>query len=412
MKLRIGLVIVFFSSLAVLVNSGLAEAATAGERLAGRLLIDVPRVGDVWYVHPKTHERYYLGAEVDAYTSIVAVAVRVSSVDIAKIPTADSAIRGSSKLRKKLGGYFLMDMGARGKLWYVSPRTRKRKALDEGVHPVVSLFRFGFTTSQAELRQIPVAADSLPGPTVPPQVTTVKNVRIATERGTFSTNQIILDRRNKHWRIMTDTADVADCTDNCTTLSIRDFARRHNAVAAMTGTYFCDDGYNCIGGLSSYVYPVFNSWSRTMINQGQVKYSVEPMVLFDPKNTPLYLSAGSQFDTLAEFEARNSFIVQAAMSNSPAMVEAGQNVLSNEAMDYSQRFVRATRAMLGWKGFFIYLITVRSATLPDAAAVATAMGLDYVLNLDGGGSTALYNDGRHYAGPGRTAPNALLIVQR
>ncbi len=392
--------------------SGSAMAATAGERLSGRILIDVPRVGDAWYVHPKTHERYYLGSEYDVYPSIVSLAVRISGRDIAKIPTAIDTFRGSAKLRKRLDGYFLMDMSARGKLWYVSPRTLKRKALDEGVHPISSLLRFGFQTSQADLRRIPVAAESLPGPAIPRQVTTVKTVRVATSRGTFSTVQLLLDRRNKNWQIMTDTGEATDCTENCTTLSVRDFARRHNAVAAFEGTYFCDDGVNCVGGMNSYVYPVFNSWSRTMVNQAQIKYTVDPLVLFDEKNTPLYLPTGSLFDTLAEFETRYAMTVQAAIGNAPAMVEAGQNVLANDALDSSQRNTRATRAFLGWKGFFVYLVTVRSATLPDAAAVATAMGLDYALNLDGGGSTAIYNDGTHYAGPGRAVPNAIVIVQR
>lgn len=149
-----------------------------------------------------------------------------------------------------------------------------------------------------------------------------------------------------------------------------------------------------------------------MINQGQVKHSVDPMVVFDTNNRPIYLPIGSQFDTLAEFEARNGLTVQAALSNAPAMVEAGQNVLQISALDSSQRNTKATRTFLGWKGYFVYFVAVRTATLLDAAAVATAMGLDYVINLDGGGSTALYNDGRYYAGPGRTVPNALLILQR
>lgn len=389
-----------------------ARAITIGERLAGRILIDVPRVGDMWYVHPKTHERYYLGVDVDAYASIVTLAVRVSGTDIAKIPTTIDSFRGSAKLRKRLGGYFLMDMSDRGQLWYVSPRTLKRRALDRGLHPATSLQRAGYQTSQAELRRLPAAAASLPGPAIPPLVTLVKTVRITTARGTFTTNQIILDRRNKNWQIMTDTGDSTDCPGDCTTLSVRDFARRRNAIAGFQGTYFCDDGVNCLGGLNSYVFPVFNSWTRTMINQSQVKHTVDPMVLFDPKNTPLYLPVGSSFDTLLEFEARYAMTVQAAISNGPALVEAGQNVLQNSAMDTSQRNIKATRAMLGWKGYFIYLLTVRSATLPDAAAVATAMGLDYALNLDGGGSTALYNDGAHIAGPGRTVPNAILILQR
>lgn len=389
-----------------------SRPAAAAERLAGRLLIDVPRVGDVWYVHPKTLERYFLGAGVDAHASIVTMAVRISGQDLAKIPTSLDTFRGSAKLRNRLGGYFLMDMSNRGKLWYVSPRTLKRKPLDEGAHPVDSLLRFGFQTSQAELRRIPVAAASLPGPAIPRRVTTVKTVRVATSRGTFTTHQLLLDRRNTSWQIMTDTGDSTDCATDCTTLSVRDFARRHNAIAAFQGTYFCDDGVNCLGGLNSYVFPIFNSWTRTMINQGQVKHTADPMVIFDTNNRPLYLPVGSAFDTLPEFEARYGVTVQAALSNSPAMVETGQSVLRDSAMDSSQRSTKASRAFLGWKGYLVYLVTVRSATLPDATAVATAMGLEYALNLDGGGSTALYDDGRHYAGPGRTVPNALVIRQR
>lgn len=396
----------------LVVRGSTAIAATAGERTAGRILIDVPRVGDAWYVYPKTHERYFLGSDVDAYSSLVSIAVNISGADIAKIPTADSSARGSSKWRKRMAGYFLRDMSARGKLWYVSPRTLKRKALDEGVHPISSLLRFGFSTSQAELRKIPVAAGSLPGPAIPDQVTAVKTQRITTNHGIFTTNQIILDRRNPHWQIMTDTGDTGDCSAGCTTLSVRDYVRRHNAIAGFQGTYFCDDGINCMGGINSYVYPVFNSWTRTMINQGQVKHSVDPMVIFDTNNRPMYLPKGSEFDTVAEFEARNNLTVQAALSNAPAIIQNGQNVLQNSSLDTSQKNSRTTRAFLGWKGFFIYFIVVRNATLPEATSVATAMGLEYAINLDGGGSTGMYNDGQYVVGPGRTVPNAFVILQR
>ncbi len=411
--MRLSLFLLTFAlAMGLLVVAGPVSAATVGERTAGRILIDVPRPGDAWYIAPKTKERYYLGATVDAYATIVQMAVRVSGTNLAKIPISDSRERGSAKLRKRLAGHFVMDMSNRGKLWYVSPRTLRRKALDEGVHPINSLLRFGFKTSQAELRQIPVAATSLPGPAIPPRVTTVKTARVATNRGTFTTNQIILDRRNPHWQIMTDTGDGADCTVSCTAFPVREYVQRRNAIAGVQGTYFCDDGVNCIGALNSYAYPVLNSWSRVMLNQARVKYTVEPMVLFDAKNTPLYLPVGSRFDTLEEFEERYAMTVQTAITNGPALLEGGVSVLQNSTMDASQRNVRATRAMLGWKGFLVYLVVVRSATLPETVAVATSMGLEYALNLDGGGSTALYNDGMFYAGPGRAVPNALLVVQR
>jgi hypothetical protein len=114
------------------------------------------------------------------------------------------------------------------------------------------------------------------------------------------------------------------------------------------------------------------------------------MVLFDAKNTPLYLPIGSRFDTLEEFEQRYAMTVQTAITNGPALVEGGVSVLQNSAMDSSQRNVRATRAMLGWKGYFVYLVVVRSATLPETAA-ARRRG-------DGGGAPGRVSESRRANG--------------
>ena len=46
-----------------------------------------------------------------------------------------------------------------------------------------------------------------------------------------------------------------------------------------------------------------------------------------------------------------------------------------------------------------------------AAKVLAAMGLENALNLDDGGSTALWSGG-YKAGPGRNIPNAVLLVRR
>ena len=47
----------------------------------------------------------------------------------------------------------------------------------------------------------------------------------------------------------------------------------------------------------------------------------------------------------------------------------------------------------------------------QSAKVLQAMGMDGALNLDQGGSTALWSGG-YKAGPGRNIPNAVLLVRR
>jgi exopolysaccharide biosynthesis protein len=49
--------------------------------------------------------------------------------------------------------------------------------------------------------------------------------------------------------------------------------------------------------------------------------------------------------------------------------------------------------------------------MQDSAKVLKALGMDNAMNLDEGGSTALWSDG-YKLGPGRNIPNALLFVHK
>ncbi len=59
----------------------------------------------------------------------------------------------------------------------------------------------------------------------------------------------------------------------------------------------------------------------------------------------------------------------------------------------------------------VYIGVIFNATMGEAAKVLHALAMDQALNLDEGGSTALYSGG-YKAGPGRNIPNAVLFVQR
>ena len=59
----------------------------------------------------------------------------------------------------------------------------------------------------------------------------------------------------------------------------------------------------------------------------------------------------------------------------------------------------------------VYIGIVSNATMGESAKVLHALAMDSALNLDEGGSTALYSGG-YKAGPGRNIPNAILFVQR
>jgi len=56
------------------------------------------------------------------------------------------------------------------------------------------------------------------------------------------------------------------------------------------------------------------------------------------------------------------------------------------------------------------LVIASGATVIDLGAVMEAMGMDYALNLDGGGTSALWYNG-YKVGPGRNMPNAIVFAE-
>ena len=50
--------------------------------------------------------------------------------------------------------------------------------------------------------------------------------------------------------------------------------------------------------------------------------------------------------------------------------------------------------------------------MQEFAYVFKTLGAKGALNLDTGGSTALYYNGRYVVGPGRQLPNAIIFVRR
>jgi len=61
------------------------------------------------------------------------------------------------------------------------------------------------------------------------------------------------------------------------------------------------------------------------------------------------------------------------------------------------------------KGTVVYAVIARGATVPDLASVMEALGVTTALNLDGGGSSALFWNGAYKVGPGRLLPTAIIF---
>jgi exopolysaccharide biosynthesis protein len=221
--------------------------------------------------------------------------------------------------------------------------------------------------------------------------------------GTYTVDIMKLDLGSGHIRVITDTAADGDCTNNCPTRSLASYASRNGAFAGINGTYFCPADYSsCAGQTGSFWWKFYNSRLGKMINATNGKGAMEPFFIFDSMGRASYLSHWNDY---------SSYNFTAGISSSPGLISGGVSVLNTSTLDTKQRTVKSNRGAIALKGQMLYAVIAKGATVPDLTSVLLALGVDYGLNIDGGGSSAMLYKGAYKVGPGRSLPNAVLFVE-
>lgn len=201
-------------------------------------------------------------------------------------------------------------------------------------------------------------------------------------------------------RVIVDTATDGDCRDNCPVLSLGDYVARNGAFAGINGSYFCPASYpSCAGKTNSFDTLVMNK-NKKYINSDNNVYSNVPLAVFG-SGYARFLGASSGW-------GRDTGI-DGAIANQPLLLSGG-NITFGGGSDPKQGS-KGSRSFVGSKGSTVYIGVVYNATVAEVAHVLKALGLENALNLDSGGSTALWSGG-YKAGPGRNIPNAILFVRR
>ncbi len=201
-------------------------------------------------------------------------------------------------------------------------------------------------------------------------------------------------------RVIVDTASDEDCRDNCPVLSLGDYVARNGAYAGINGTYFCPADYpSCAGKTNSYDLLVMNK-NKKYFNSDNNVYSTNPAAIFG--------SGYVRFVGAAQEWGRDTG-VDGVISNFPLLVSGGNSVFGGNS-DPKQGS-KGTRSFVANKGNIVYIGVAHNVTVAENALVLKTMGMDNAMNLDSGGSTALWSGG-YKAGPGRNIPNALLFVRK
>lgn len=222
--------------------------------------------------------------------------------------------------------------------------------------------------------------------------------QVTTEAGTFMVSLVAGDLSST--RVIVDTASESDCANNCPVLPLATYVSRNGAYAGVNGSYFCPSTYpTCAGKTNSFDLLVMNK-NKTYFNSSNNVYSNNPGVIFGGGYIR-FVSSVSQW-------GRDTGI-DSMLSNYPLLVQGGNVAFGGD--DDPKKGSKGNRSFVANKGNTVYIGVVHNATVAESARVMKALGMENALNLDSGGSTALWSGG-YKVGPGRDLPNVILFVKK
>ena len=219
---------------------------------------------------------------------------------------------------------------------------------------------------------------------------------VKTDIGEFLVDVVSADLNST--RVIVDTAADSDCRNDCPVLSLADYVGRNGAFAAVNGSYFCPAAYpSCSDKKNSFDTLLMNK-NKVYFNSDNNVYSTVPAVIF---------SGNSVRFVTQSLEWGRDTGVDAVIANQPLLVLNGNVVFGGD--NEIKRAGKGSRSFVGNSGSTVYIGVVHNVNAAEMARVLAAMGMENALNLDSGGSTALWYGG-YKVGPGRNIPNAILLV--
>lgn len=222
--------------------------------------------------------------------------------------------------------------------------------------------------------------------------------RVRSDSGLFVVDMIAADLAST--RVIVDTAADSDCRDGCPVLPLATYVARNGAFAGVNGTYFCPASYpSCAGKTNSFDLLVMNR-NKTYFNSDNNVYSTNPVAIFG--------NGWVRFEGAASGWGRDTSI-DGVISNFPLLLSGGNIVFGGD--NDPKKGSAGNRSFVSSKGNTVYIGVVYGVTVAESARALKALGMENAMNLDSGGSTALWSNG-YKAGPGRDIPNAVLFVRK
>lgn len=238
---------------------------------------------------------------------------------------------------------------------------------------------------------------SVPESNAPPQGGYSRQ-SVTIDIGTYLVDIIAADMGST--RVTVDTASDTTCTQDCPALPLASYVSRSGAFAGVNGSYFCPADYpSCADKKNSFDTLLMNK-NKTYFNSDNNVYSTVPAVIF--------LSGSMRFVGASQEWGRDTS-PDGIIANQGLLLLGGNIVYGDDGDP--KKGSKGNRSFVGNKGSTAYIGVVHNATVAEVAHVLKGLGLEGALNLDSGGSTALWSGG-YRVGPGRNIPNAILFVRK
>lgn len=220
--------------------------------------------------------------------------------------------------------------------------------------------------------------------------------QVQTDAGTFMVSLVAADITST--KIIVDTASEGNCGNDCPVLPLAEYVSRNGAYAGVNGSYFCPATYpSCAGKTNTFDLLVMNK-NKTYFNSDNNVYSSNPAVIFGDGYIRFVMQAS---------EWGRDTSPSGVLSNFPMLVFNSEIKFGGD--DDPKKDSKGSRSFVAKKGSTAYIGVVHNVTVAESARVMKAMGMENAMNLDDGGSTALWS-GSYKVGPGRSLPNVILFV--
>lgn len=222
--------------------------------------------------------------------------------------------------------------------------------------------------------------------------------QVVTDIGTYMVSIVAADLNST--RVIADTASDNTCTNDCPVLALGDYVARSGAFAGINGPYFCPASYPACAGKTNSFDTLLMNKNKVYFNSENNVYSSVPAVIFQG-NSARFVGRSSEWgrDTSPD----------SVIAAQPFLVSNGNVVFGGDGDP--KKGSKGARGFIGVSGSTVYIGFVHNATVAESARVLAKMGVQNALNLDSGGSSALWSGG-YKIGPGRALPIGILLVRK